>query len=80
MKSSNCPNCGAPLKGATCEYCGSFFPERAIPQQTYFDPYSQLSQTCMNLQMQLNLAQAQTQISQIEQSRYVLSMMNAWRP
>ena len=23
MKSTNCPNCGAPLKGGKCEYCGT---------------------------------------------------------
>ena len=77
--SSNCPNCGAPLKGSTCEYCGSYFPERE-PRPVYsgffpgyYDPYNQI----MNLQSQLMLAQ--TQISQSEQSRYLLSIMNTWR-
>lgn len=23
MKQTNCPNCGAPLKGGKCEYCGT---------------------------------------------------------
>lgn len=23
MKITNCPNCGAPLKGGKCEYCGT---------------------------------------------------------
>lgn len=23
MESTNCPNCGAPLKGSKCEYCGT---------------------------------------------------------
>lgn len=23
MKPTNCPNCGAPLKGGKCEYCGT---------------------------------------------------------
>ncbi len=24
----NCPNCGAPIKGSTCEYCGTVFSEK----------------------------------------------------
>lgn len=23
----NCPNCGAPITGPECEYCGTWFPE-----------------------------------------------------
>ena len=23
MKPTNCPNCGAPIKGGMCEYCGT---------------------------------------------------------
>ena len=25
MKETNCPNCGAPITGRTCEYCGTRF-------------------------------------------------------
>lgn len=25
---TNCPNCGAPITGPKCEYCGTVFPER----------------------------------------------------
>ena len=24
---TNCPNCGAPITGPECEYCGTWFPE-----------------------------------------------------
>lgn len=71
----NCPNCGAPLKGPTCEYCGSYFPERApAPVYSGFAPgyYDHV-----NLQSQLMSAQAQ--ISQAELSRYLLSITNTWR-
>lgn len=27
MKSLSCPNCGAPVHGDECEYCGSVFPK-----------------------------------------------------
>lgn len=26
---SNCPNCGAPVRGARCEYCGTVFDRQA---------------------------------------------------
>lgn len=25
MSKNNCPNCGAPIKGGRCEYCGTEF-------------------------------------------------------
>jgi hypothetical protein len=25
MKETNCPNCGAPIVGSKCEYCGTVF-------------------------------------------------------
>lgn len=25
MSRTNCPNCGAPVRGAECEYCGTYF-------------------------------------------------------
>lgn len=25
-KETNCPNCGAPISGSICEYCGTVFP------------------------------------------------------
>lgn len=25
----NCPNCGAPIKGKTCEYCGTHHAEKS---------------------------------------------------
>lgn len=25
IKKTNCPNCGAPIKGGRCEYCGTKF-------------------------------------------------------
>ena len=27
LKFTNCKNCGAPLKSAECEYCGTFYPD-----------------------------------------------------
>lgn len=27
MKETNCPNCGAPITGRKCEYCGTRFSE-----------------------------------------------------
>jgi hypothetical protein len=32
MAETNCPNCGAPAEGLTCEYCGTPFesPEKAL--------------------------------------------------
>ena len=32
---TNCPNCGAPITGSTCEYCGTVFPRRYHSDDEY---------------------------------------------
>ena len=34
---SNCPNCGAPIKGPTCEYCGTMFSADNVNSPTIRD-------------------------------------------
>lgn len=34
LKPKNCPNCGAPVRGSECEYCGTIF-ERTISYEEY---------------------------------------------
>ena len=34
---TNCPHCGAPLKGPECEYCGTVFESRPIGTTLYRD-------------------------------------------
>ena len=31
---TNCPNCGAPIKGPECEYCGTIFGHRLTDAQS----------------------------------------------
>lgn len=31
-----CPNCGAPITGDKCEYCGSWFTKKNTEQITFF--------------------------------------------
>ena len=36
---TNCPNCGAPITGRACEYCGTVFPGRqnVIKAKTFLE-------------------------------------------
>ena len=68
---TNCSNCGAPLSGAKCEYCGSineeFAPidfEKALNQWRYEEAKREL-------------IRAKTQINNVEQTNYILSRMNS---
>lgn len=42
MSETNCKNCGAPLKGGRCEYCGTEKPE---PQ--YFGSFLKITADCI---------------------------------
>lgn len=48
----NCPNCGAPIAGLTCDYCGTEFGE----EQEYLDAKREL---IINQQMLLNEKQTE---------------------
>lgn len=37
-KQLNCPNCGAVITGATCEYCGSVFSNKAEIEPIKVEP------------------------------------------
>lgn len=54
----NCPNCGAPIKGSKCEYCGTVFHEK------YDDDVSDLNE---------KIRLAMINISQYEQTHNILS-------
>lgn len=32
---TNCPNCGAPVQGAVCEYCGTHFEKQPQKQEAF---------------------------------------------
>lgn len=51
-KSYNCPNCGAPVTGPRCEYCGTQFekPKTAYYEIPYSRPYDDVEMQMMNLQ------------------------------
>lgn len=54
----NCPNCGAPIKGSKCEYCGTIFSEK------YDDDLSDLNE---------KIRLATINISQYEQTHNILN-------
>lgn len=58
----NCPNCGAPVKGHTCEYCG-----------TILDPIAMEKEQNELLSLETRLKCLQAQISQAEQSATLLT-------
>ena len=75
---TNCPNCGAPITGPRCEYCGTVF-ER--PKVVYYNiPYPGLHNDfefqMMNIQSQINEANAQ--MANSIQTQYLLSTLNKW--
>lgn len=37
---ANCRNCGAPIVGYRCDYCGTIFKELVVPVRLKFDPYA----------------------------------------
>lgn len=42
---TNCPNCGAPVKGYQCEYCGTVFAERVDMSMVDIDTYIKKKRT-----------------------------------
>ncbi len=61
MKPTNCPNCGAPLNGSKCEYCGTeihHVDEDVIRQLEY------------------EKLRVQSQIDNIRQTTMLMSMLN----
>lgn len=36
QKMTNCPNCGAPITGEKCEYCGTVFEEKTLETQILY--------------------------------------------
>ena len=51
---SNCPNCGAPIVGNKCEYCGTIFDNISLNyNQILNHQYEQLKQVQRSLEVQL---------------------------
>ena len=60
----NCPNCGAPLSGYVCEYCGSAVENKA---------YNYISWQDQNLANQLEMARADC-LNQLQTERILNSL------
>lgn len=61
---TNCPNCGAPITGPVCEYCGTRHYSQEILTARFY--------------AENELVYAQTQLSQAAQTQYLLSTMQKW--
>ena len=59
---SNCPNCGAPIHGGICEYCGTVFPK-------YVEKVEEFKKELVRLRVESSNA---------EQSAYLLSVLGKW--
>ena len=77
-KSYNCPNCGAPITGPRCEYCGTQFekPKTIHYEISYPWPRDDIETQMMNLQAQLNEANAQ--MANSIQTQYLLNTLSQW--
>ena len=61
---TNCPNCGAPIIGSVCEYCGT----------RHYD--SSIDTRLLHLNEQIIMTR--TQLSQTAQINYILQKMEGW--
>ena len=63
---TNCPNCGAPITGDVCEYCGTVFND--TPKSKYNKlldyQYNQLKQVQRNLEVQLAMEELSNHIKE----------------
>ena len=86
---TNCPNCGAPITGSCCEYCGTIFSPQEKPKQmtlpseleyllhlTYLQTQFDISQR--NLRDQINMANTNMYCNL--QTQAMLGSLNAYRP
>ena len=62
MKARKCECCGAPLKGARCEYCGTCFVEDLEGEDLE--------------KFELEKARAQTEMNTMRQTSYLTSLLN----
>lgn len=79
-KSYNCPNCGAPITGPRCEYCGTWFEDMRPSYYTMKIPYPQrqsdIESQARNLQTQIN--EVNTQIAISAQTQSILHSLQSW--
>ena len=58
----NCPNCGAPIRGDVCEYCGTISPLYDEKRQEY----------------ESRIAKLNAELESAKQSDYLLTIMGKW--
>lgn len=75
---TNCPNCGAPITGLRCEYCGTQFekPKTVYCEVPYSRPYNDVETQLMNLQSQI--AEANARMANSIQTQYLLNTLGRW--
>lgn len=69
---TNCPNCGAPISGPLCEYCGTIFSSQEKPKQMTLP--SELEYLLHYKQTQM--LQATLEVSQHYQTQMILQSLN----
>lgn len=75
---NNCPNCGAPISGPVCEYCGTRHARTYSEANLYTDDKLYMSLQIPFNSFQREYANIQTQIAQAEQTQYLLSTLNSF--
>lgn len=58
----NCPNCGAPIKGNVCEYCGTISPLFEEKKRDY----------------EQRIAKLEADLNDAKQADYLLPIMGKW--
>ena len=59
---TNCPNCGAPIRGAVCEYCGTIIPRYKEKLEAY----------------KTELAKLSAELENAKAADYLLNAMGKW--
>ena len=71
-KMTNCPNCGAPIKGHKCEYCDTVFDRNAVKYEEVMNKFYSYRTD----ELEQRLRKAQMDIANANQSAYLLQQMH----
>lgn len=75
-KAYSCPNCGAPVKSHTCEYCGTILDPIAAKNEKYNQEWSLQREKSELIFLESRMRALQAQISQEEQNRSIISHLS----
>lgn len=70
---TNCPNCGAPIRGVECEYCGTSFRGLRAAVPSIIDDICELDALVNHGVMTVNDAREMNGLQRLEEERHELA-------